>query len=278
MARFGVVGDLHGNIRWAQHVLDEMGKRKISHVFVVGDFGLWPGFSGIQYLDRLQESAVENNLSVLAIPGNHEWYDGFEAFQKVMPTHKGFVYLRERVLMSPKANSFKLFGKQFAVAGGAVSVDKDWRLAKERGGTGMNEFGWSQDFGKGTGPRTLWWPQEQLTDAEEEQVKKVGKVDILLTHDCSDRTPFHGRLKPDLDSMAHRQRIDRVLRAVQPEVHFHGHMHSKYDWMNLTGDDHWTQTYGLECDGDDDSWGIFDTDTMEFAFQGEGMQFRSLED
>jgi hypothetical protein len=42
-------------------------------------------------------------------------------------------------------------------------------------------------------------------------------------------------------------------------------------------------TYGLECNpgamwggATGDWWGIFDTETNEFAFQGEGMQFRSL--
>ena len=96
--------------------------------------------------------------------------------------------------------------------------------------------------------------------------RKGLKVDYLLTHDCSDRTPWRSRLKPDIDSQIHRQRIDRVLDGIKPAYHFHGHMHQRYDWMNRVGAEDWTQTYGLECNAELDSWGILDLDTDEFTF------------
>lgn len=276
MARFGVVGDLHGQIDPAIDVLTEMGERKISHAFVVGDFGLWGGLDGHRFLDVLQREAEQNNLSVMAIPGNHENYDIFEHYQASYPTHKGFTYLRSRVLMSPKANKFKLFGKQFVVAGGAVSIDKAWRLAQEKGLPFNTGWGFLST-GRATGDRTLWWPQEQLTDEEERQIISYGQADILLTHDASNATPWGQRLKNDLDSEMHRHRIDRILRAVRPQFHFHGHFHELYHWENRIDGDTWVETWGLDRDGSDDNWGIFDTDTMKFALRGEGMQFRSLD-
>lgn len=275
MARFGVVGDLHGNGRWASTVLRAMGNRKITHVFVVGDFGLWTHYAdGQKFLDEVQAAAEDNDLTVIAVGGNHENWDHWNWFVENFPTHRGMAMVRRRVLLAPKVHQFRLFNKQFVVAGGAVSIDKAYRLQRERGTYDPAGF----RIEAGTGPRTLWWPNETLTDEDEQKAIGYGKCDILLTHDCSDATPWKSRLKPDIDSTLHRQRIDNILRAVRPEVHFHGHMHEKYDWLNRTGAEHWTQTYGLACDGVVDSWGVFDTDTDEFAFMGQKMVFRSLEE
>lgn len=282
----GIVGDMHGNTRNFVSILNEMGKRKITHVFVVGDFGLWTHKAeGHEFLDAINAAAEGNNLSIFAVGGNHENWDHWNWVVENMPTHKGFAMIRRRVLLAPKAHHFKLAGKQFVVAGGAVSIDKGWRL--------QAEAGIKDSFGNRTrnasGPRTLWWPDEELTDVDVKTIQSWGiKADILLTHDCSNYTQFKNRLKPDVDSERHRRRIDKVLRATKPAFHFHGHMHEKYAWINSlvyggsafdtseapSGPE--TQTYGFECDGMWDNWGVFDTETDEFAFRGLDMQFRSI--
>lgn len=292
--RVGLVGDTHGDVRDTVNVLNEMGKRKITHVFVVGDFGLWTHFAdGQEFLDRVQATAESNNLTVFAIGGNHENWDHWNWFVENMPTHKGFGMVRRRVLLAPKAHHFTLAGKQFVVAGGAVSIDKDSRLERESGQY-MDATGRIRR--NGTGPRTLWWPSEELTDQDVVKIQKeFPAADILLTHDCSNYTHFQGRLKPDPDSERHRHRIDEVIRAVKPVVHFHGHMHTKYVWDNALshGDsafrnEPWvgpvTKTYGLEANPNamwdrptGDWWGILETDTFEFSFCGRDMEFRSLE-
>lgn len=293
--RVGIVGDTHGDVQDTVNVLNEMGARKITHVFVVGDFGLWTHFAdGQEFLDRVQATAEGNGLTVFAVGGNHENWDHWEWFVENMPTHKGFAMVRRRVLLAPKIHEFNLSGRKWAVAGGAVSIDKDARLERERGGIDS----WSGRSFRGTGARTQYWPNETLTDKQVIHIEqRFDKADILLTHDCSDFTHFQGRLKPDADSQRHRQKIDRVIAAVKPEVHFHGHMHTKYEWDNVQShgykpfsDDEWkghsTKTYGLEANPGamwssgnkvmSDWWGILDTDTLEFAYQGKGMQFRSL--
>lgn len=300
--RFGLVGDTHGNPKDITNVLNEMGKRKITHVFVVGDFGLWTHYAdGHEFLDTVNQVAEANKLTVFAVGGNHENWDHWEWFVNNMPTHKGFAMVRRRVLLAPKVHEFRLANLQFVVAGGAVSIDKDDRLERERGYGGEGGYG---PRVSGTGPRTQWWPGEQLTPEDVQKLKSMTfanpYVDILLTHDCSNFTPFYSRMKPDIDSQIHRERIDEVIKAVKPNFHFHGHMHNKFDWLNReshgmkyfgdeTVTDEWnghaTRTYGLEAnpgamwagDNNGDWWGIFDTDLMEFAFQGKGMQFRSLE-
>lgn len=293
--RIGLVGDTHGNVKDTVDVLNEMGARKITHVFQVGDFGLWTHYAeGQEFLDRVQATAEANDLTVFAIGGNHENWDHWNWFVNNMPTHKGFGMVRRRVLLAPKVHEFRLAGRQFVVAGGAVSIDKDARLISERGG--IDPYNGRRV--QGTGDRTQYWPNEQLTEEDVAVIEgvRIPKADILLTHDCSNFTHFHGRLKPDPDSENHRKRIDRVIAAVEPKVHFHGHMHMKYEWENTLshGDsaffDVWegpvTKTYGLEANpaamwsgakSDGDWWGILETDTLEFAYRGVGMNFRSLE-
>lgn len=294
--RIGLVGDLHGNTKEATDILNKMGDRKISHVFVVGDFGLWTHFAdGHEFLDDLNSVAAANNLSVYAVGGNHENWDHWEWFCANMPTSKGMALVRRRVLLIPKVHNFTLSGRKFVVAGGAVSIDAEYRRARERG----DVDDWSGRRTKGTGARTLWWDNEQLTDDDVRKLNhhSYANSDVLLTHDCSNYTHFQGRLKPDPESERHRRRIDNVISATKPKVHFHGHMHTKYEWENVLShgcsafdNDPWTgpvtKTYGLEADFsamhhtgvyDHDNWGVLETDDLSFAFQGEGMQFRSLD-
>lgn len=265
-----LVGDTHGVKNDIWNACREAGDRKIAHVVVLGDFGLWDHTpDGVEFLDECNEAARVNNLSIYAIGGNHENWDHWEAYAKMgLPRHKGFTMVRRRVLLSDKVNKWVWHNKQFVAAGGAVSIDKDWRLAREAGE--RDEFG-NRTRG-GMGERTLYWPNEQLTDEQVAEIEGWGiKADYLLTHDCSNNSPFFDRMKPDLDSQIHRQRIDKVLRATKPEMHFHGHMHNKFDWINTNTFqwEHGTQTYGLECNNDWWSWGVLDLELDKFYWRGQ---------
>jgi len=257
-----LVGDTHGDFRNIKHKID-LAKRigDITRIVVLGDFGLWWGYEGLQYIDAVNDYAKANNVQIFALPGNHENYKWWNSVIEGAPaTSKGWAYLRTHVLLSPRVHDFVWGDKQFVVAGGAVSIDKDYRLEYYRN--------------KG---KHIWSPDEQLTDGEVDTLAATrlangAPVDYLLTHDCSDRTPWRQRLKPDIDSQINRQRIDRVLGLVKPRMQFHGHMHERYDWSNRIpngeeyGDSTWTQTYGLECNSDRWSWGILDLKEDEFSW------------
>lgn len=248
LERIAIAGDWHGNGRWAERVIERVANRGVRHLFQIGDFGLWPGIGGVKYLDVVNSMARKTGVTVYALRGNHDWNWWEELLGSdfsVRDNITGGVYVRSHIVLLPRTGSFFLgfpeeHRREIFVAGGAVSIDKSYRVVGES-----------------------WWVEEQLTDAEVEAIPER-RFDILLTHDCSNKTPFRDRLKPDLDSVAHRQRIDRVLAKTSPKVHFHGHMHTWYDWMNPVGPRDWTQTYGLEMDGDQRATGILDLKTLEF--------------
>ena len=251
-----VLGDTHGVTPDAINAVKRAPKHGAKKVVVVGDFGLWDHFEdGIRFLDALNEQLRRDGTKLYAIGGNHENWIRWNWYVENNPqTDEGFTYLRSHIYLAPKTMHWVWGAKQFACAGGAVSVDREWRLERERE--------------SGLGPNTLYWADEQLTDEQVEAFPEK-KVDYLFTHDCSDATPFWGRIKPDVDSKVHRQRIDKILAKSAPEMHFHGHMHDKYDWMNLRNTivgAKYIQTYGLECNGRFWKWGILDTDAEEFTF------------
>jgi predicted phosphodiesterase len=246
-----VLGDCHGNTPWTTNVVKHAARHKVKKIIQCGDFGLWDHFSeGVTFLDALNEQLRRDGTKLYAVGGNHEnWLRWNWYIENNPKTDEGFTILRSHIFLIPKTMHWSWQGKQFAAAGGAVSIDKDRRLKLQ----------------EETGPDTLFWWDEQLLDCHVDAFPDK-KVDYLFTHDCSNATPWRGRLKPDFESQMHRQRIDAVLKKSRPSVHFHGHMHTKYDWMNRTGGDNWTQTYGLECDGMFWSWGILDLATDEFVF------------
>lgn len=246
--KFGIAGDWHGNLPWATSVVERM-SIEVDVLFQVGDFGIWPGERGMYYLDRLNEAAHANSLTIFALRGNHDsdyWEHVLGSDHYPRDTVTGGRYVRSNIVLLPRVTDFWMGSgegrRHFFVAGGAYSIDKSWRV-----------------------PGESWWPEEELTDAEVDAIEDQ-KVDILLTHDCSNRTPFNGNLKPDLDSVAHRQRIDKVLAKTSPEMHFHGHMHNRYEWMNMVNGYQWTETYGLDMDGAWHSQGILDTAEMKFEW------------
>lgn len=238
VGRILVCGDMHGNR------LNMISKIKLAHsldikvVMVLGDFGVWPGRSGRSYLDSVNDCACEYDVDVFALPGNHEDHPQWMGYLDSSETKRdGFSPARSNVWLSPRVHKWTWDGCTFAIAGGAVSIDRHWRQ-----------------------PGVSWWPEEQLSSEEIETAMAYGKVDYLLTHDCSDNTPFGHSLTPDVWSKMHRKEIDRIIASTRPDIHLHGHMHHWYEWDNSAthGQQFNTKTYGLDCEAEPKSAVVLD--------------------
>lgn len=254
MTKYLIVGDCHGNIAFASYMVRNAKALGISKILQVGDFGIWPGKSGQYYLDTLSNNSCASRdgaaVTWYFVDGNHEDHDQL-ARLAALPgkTQEGFVTVRSNIYHIPRATRWEWDGVSFLGLGGAYSIDKAYRRV------GIS-----------------WWPGEAITIEDLVRVEDAGQADVLLTHDCSDNAPFPNRLIPILESKIQRQMVDQAISYVKPKVHFHGHYHMKIDWTNLVGEERdWPiDTYGLDCDGMPDSWGVFDSKELTFKWQNGG--------
>lgn len=251
--KLSILGDTHGNTRWVVGAIPKIRKMGCTKILQVGDFGLWDHIAGgVEYLDAVNAELRKNDVILYAIGGNHENWDRWEYHLRNSPKDKHkFVFLRSHIRLAPRLHLWEWDNRKFASVAGGYSIDKKMRLESERI----------------QGHRTLWWPQETITSEElDAWYVPQNKVDFLASHDCPDNTPFDHSILPILESKMHRQLIDRAVRMTNPKMHFHGHMHKKYEWVNSVGGNE-VLTYGLSCDGMVSSHGVLDTKNDEFTFE-----------
>lgn len=235
-----VAGDWHGNLRWAMQVVKFAHDAGIDKIIQVGDFGFWPHkYQGVEYLDYLNKSLIDNHVMVYWLDGNHENHAALRALmENTYRNDKGHYYIRSEILYSPRGNRWHWDGKSFETVGGAYSIDKFART-----------------------PGESWWADETLSEGELNSVLMGSKkVDYLFTHDCPTSVPMTG-LKNDPDSHIHRQKIDRVGNALHPTLWFHGHMHTQMEYMFNN-----SIVYGLNMDGTYGNIGVLDTETNKFTW------------
>lgn len=253
--KFIIAGDWHGNPYAARNAISAAMTEKAEVIIQLGDFGIWPSFDGMEYLDSMNTDLRAVDRKVVFVGGNHEDYNQIEAWEKHNPrSSKGHVYVRSNILYIPRGCAWKWAGKTFLGLGGAISIDKQWRV-----------------------PNESWWWQEAITNEQMNEAVinaayRPNRIDYLITHDCSDRTPWKKRLKPDPDSVTNRKKIDFVLDRVKPRIQFHGHMHEWYDWQLPHGsafdpndEGLSTQVYGLNMECEQNSMGILNTEDDSFV-------------
>lgn len=241
MVRAIILGDTHGNslaFKDAVKVAVEYGADRIIQV---GDFGVWGTDDGSEFISDIQEELEGSNVHLYALPGNHEDHLLWNEI-----THNWKGVLTDNITLLPRTHTWIWDGKRFAVAGGAFSIDRAYRV-------------------KGAS----WFEEETLTP-EEVYNYPDDKVDYLFTHDASSRSPFPFNILEIPQSHDHRLLIDTVLSRSMPNKHFHGHYHMRMDWMNRLSGDHWAETFGLECDGMNFNMVLLDTETDAVSWVDKG--------
>lgn len=260
-----VVGDLHGNEQWAQHLIAVAAEADIRRIVQTGDFGYWIHQAhGRRYIETIDRAARLADVTVDFIDGNHEYHHTHPA----RPPHKrlglselarnddGSVSITDRIIYRPRGHRWHISNVVFAAVGGGVSIDRDNR----------RKF---RD----------WWPREQLTGTD---VERLGQdpVDVLVTHDAPagfdvpDPDGSYSDRAMDPASTRQRDLLADAVHAVRPAVVFHGHWHVRHTtevaWVdsettNRTGSLTWASTrvegLGADCSEQDhpgSSWTILD--------------------
>lgn len=74
-AKIALAGDWHGNTAWALRCLLHLASLGVREVFHLGDFGIWPGPGGRNYVLDLDACLASEAMTLFVTPGNHEDYD-----------------------------------------------------------------------------------------------------------------------------------------------------------------------------------------------------------
>jgi hypothetical protein len=252
--RIGVAGDWHGNGPWAKRAvrkisasLPERGPRIILQL---GDFGIWPGRGGRDYLAGLDATLAAQDAELWFVDGNHE---DFGQLARLRPGPDGRERVTGRIWHLPRGHRWQWHGREWLALGGAVSLDRAVRTS------GAD-----------------WWAEEEITPKQAVAVINAGSCDVMVTHDCP------GGVKhtfppppPEWDrsdlrrSNAHRAMLGEVVAAVRPRWLMHGHLHIGYQRrVDLGGGP--VEITGLDCDGaEHGNWAILDVADMRWLrFQG----------
>ncbi len=240
MIRLGIAGDWHGNRRWALHGVRTFADAGISEIYHLGDFGIWPGRRGREYLLDLEASLAANAMTMFITPGNHEDYDQIAEIPALDLGHDiGEVqWITDHVALLPRGHRWERNGWTFVSLGGAASIDR-----------------WSRRAG------IDWWEAEMITSEDIARIVEGGPADVMLAHDGPEppystpraaeviRTNPGGFPPQGLQyaAMGHRLLTSAFL-AVQPRLLLHGHFHIK-DEARVDHFDHPTRVVALDCDG-----------------------------
>lgn len=224
--KIAIAGDWHGNPGYAAMALRSAHNAGVRTVLHLGDFGVWESMA--VFLNTVQHSLEQYDMELYFVDGNHEEFPFLYSHQL---NDAGFRVLRERVFHIPRGHVFDIDGITFMGIGGAVSIDRRYRV-----------------FNKS------WFVEEELTEDDVATAITNGTVrpvDVILSHDA----PFgvdipldNGIHVPDHEfqlSNANRNLLSRIVDAVQPALLFHGHYHVNYrDYR------HASQTHVIGLDRD----------------------------
>lgn len=230
-----VVGDLHASWTWVQQrLLPHVDRTRPDLILQLGDFGFWPRQHwGRKWVDLWERELAKRDLPLWWVDGNHEDHDTLDSL--VIDGDTGRRPLSEHVQHLPRGHRWRWGGTDWLAVGGAVSLDVEYR----------------------TQGRT-WFVQEELSDADADQIIAAGAADVVVSHDA----PAGGKRWADVTAEfrpavrrwrcpdevlaradAHGRRLRRILDATQPTAWFHGHRHVRLDDRIEA-----TRVIGLACD------------------------------
>ncbi|MGH8775329.1 MAG: metallophosphoesterase [Jiangellaceae bacterium] len=238
--RLGIAGDWHGNRGWALRCVRALADAGVGEIYHLGDFGIWPGPRGREYLLKLDAALASHAMTTFVTPGNHEDYDQIDELPALDLGHDiGAVqWITDHIALLPRGHRWERNGWSFVSLGGAPSVDR-----------------WSRREGLN------WWAAEAITDDDVARVVDGGHADVMLAHDAPDAALGTPRVASVLRSnpvgwsgsalryaTEGRDRMTAAFLAVEPRLFLHGHYHLN-DEALVDQFTHPTRVVSVDCDG-----------------------------
>lgn len=248
--KVGLAGDWHGNGPAARNSIYLLRKidPEIDTVYHLGDFGIWPGRYGTEFLDAVQDTYQRAEAMMYVTLGNHEDYPQIASFES---DENGVKWPRPNIGLLPRGFRWELGGCSFVSLGGAPSVDYTFR---QRG--------------------VDWWPEEMITREEAQAVADGGYADIMLAHDSPDdgcRAVM--RIIEDPQGVVNwgvegirwarvgRIQMNAAYAGVLPKLFAHGHYHV----ADFTVKDDGRTFLSLDMQNTRANLAVLDLDTLEIT-------------
>lgn len=232
--RVVMAGDWHGNLRWGLAVIDHAAHVGAQTILHLGDFGVWQGRPGREYLHHLDERLTQRGVTLAFVDGNHENHEMLAAYPR---TSDGAATVTDTITYLPRGHRWVWHGQTWLALGGATSVDRQQRTP-----------GWD------------WWASEEITAGQAHRVvAEGGPVEMMLCHDVPEGVPaLERRIAPNpfgfpaaelRSAHQHRLLLRFVVDAVHPTQLWHGHYHWSYQDTLPLPDGHRVAVTGLDKDG-----------------------------
>ncbi|MFE7744386.1 metallophosphoesterase [Nocardia sp. NPDC057455] len=221
-------GDWHGNGNFAVRAVRYAADQGADVILHVGDFAF--DFAP-KYMAALQRALEDTGLTLGFVSGNHDSYDYLD--KREAEHGCTAIPLRPNIYYLPRCYRWSWNGIRFLAMGGAVSVDRQWRI-----------------------PGREWWDRETITFREAQKATDDGLVDVMICHDVPAGVHIpgiagnpHGFPQREIDaSEQHRYLLRQIVDQVQPKLVFSGHYHCRHTGI-LHGDGYTSEVHILDCDG-----------------------------
>lgn len=210
-----VTGDTHGDFSRIKDFCRRMQTTKEDILIILGD-------AGINYYGHVRDTVTKDRLAefpitLFCIHGNHERRPESVRGYKEAVWHGGTVYIEDaypNLIFAKDGEIYDLAGNKAIVIGGAYSVDKYYRLAKNYG----------------------WWPDEQPSAETKKRVEDVlgsrgWDIDIVLSHTVPVKYEPVEVFLPGIDQSLVDKTTEEWLGSVEEKLSYRewyaGHYHTK---------------------------------------------------
>jgi len=206
-----ITGDIHGNVKQMEYVMERINTNSNNTLIVLGDFG------GNYYCNKkdnyFKDAIKEYGINIFAIRGNHDAnpikIKDIEEIDKY--NNKGYIQEEyPEIFYAKNGEEYIIEGSKFLVLGGAYSVDKFYRLEK----------GWR------------WFSDEQMSESEKDNFwkKNIKTTQNILSHTCPySNIPRHLFLSQIVQSTVDNSMemfLEKVKNNVKWDHWFFGHYHA----------------------------------------------------
>lgn len=201
-----ITGDVHANLDMNRERYLNKHLKNTDILIVLGDFGYtWT----VSTLERWNKPFI-----TLCVDGNHDNYDYLKSCPKTEMFGSEVQVIKENTYRLITGNIYTIEGKKFFVFGGALSIDKAYRM-----------------------PNVSWWSDELPTMNDYNKAIETLKAnnyefDYFLAHTCSEETSrllFHYPVKITDPTEKMLSQLEFEIRYNNPNAdykYFFGHHHA----------------------------------------------------